>query len=68
MNLPSYKGYEGAYEYDPGADIFHGEVSRLNDVVTFQGRSIAELKQALAESVEDYLRLCREIGKEPEKS
>lgn len=67
MNTLTYKGYQGRFEYDSNADIFHGEVLHLNDVVTFQGRSIDELKQTLADSVEDYLALCSEVGKEPEK-
>lgn len=67
MNIMTYKGYQGKFEYDQDADIFHGEVLHLNDVVTFQGRSIDELKNALADSVEDYLLLCKEVGKEPEK-
>ena len=67
MNTMTYKGYQCKFEYDQDADIFHGEVLHLNDVVTFQGRSIDELKKALADSVEDYLLLCKEVGKEPEK-
>ena len=67
MNTMTYKGYQGKFEYDQEADIFHGEVLHLNDVVTFQGRSIDELKKALADSVEDYLLLCKEVGKEPER-
>ncbi|MCX4354172.1 MAG: type II toxin-antitoxin system HicB family antitoxin [Lachnospiraceae bacterium] len=67
MNTMTYKGYQGKFEYDQDADIFHGEILHLNDVVTFQGRSIDELKEALADSVEDYLLLCKEVGKEPEK-
>ncbi|WP_353963306.1 toxin-antitoxin system HicB family antitoxin [Bilophila wadsworthia] len=34
--------------------------------MTFQGRSIHELKQTLADSVRG-LALCSEVGKEPEK-
>ena len=67
MNTLTYKGYQGRVDYDSEAVIFHGEILHLNDVVTFQGRSIDELKQALADSVEDYLELCAEVGKEPEK-
>ncbi|MDR1659388.1 MAG: type II toxin-antitoxin system HicB family antitoxin [Desulfovibrio sp.] len=67
MSILTYKGYQGRFEYDPEADIFHGDVLHLTDVVTFQGRSIDELKEALAESVEDYFDLCKEAGKQPQK-
>ena len=58
MNCLNYRGYTGCFEYDSEADIFHGEVLDLNDVITFQGRSIDELKAALKDSVEDYLEFC----------
>ena len=68
MSVITYKGYQGTFEYDPEADIFHGEVLNLTDVITFRGRSIDELKTALADSVEDYLEFCAQEGKTPEKS
>jgi predicted HicB family RNase H-like nuclease len=67
MSILSYKGYQGRFEYDPDADIFHGDVLHITDVVTFQGRSIDELKTALADSVEDYFDLCKEVDKSPQK-
>ncbi|QYA06142.1 type II toxin-antitoxin system HicB family antitoxin [Agrobacterium larrymoorei] len=67
MTLMHYKGYEAVIEFDEDAEIFHGEVINLRDVITFQGTSAAELKQALAESVEDYISFCKERGEEPEK-
>ena len=63
----TYKNYEAVIEYDEEASIFHGEVADLRDVITFQGRSVAELKKAFAESIEDYLAFCKERGEEPEK-
>jgi predicted HicB family RNase H-like nuclease len=39
----------------------------LADIITFQGRSIDEMKQALADSVEDYLEFRVDEGKAPEK-
>jgi predicted HicB family RNase H-like nuclease len=65
MNVMNSKGYQGRFEYDPGARIFHGEVLNLADVVTFQGRSIEESRQALADSVEDYLAFCAEKSRNP---
>jgi predicted HicB family RNase H-like nuclease len=37
MSMLTYKGYQGRFDYDPDADIFHGEVIHLKDVITFQG-------------------------------
>ncbi|MEZ5890618.1 MAG: type II toxin-antitoxin system HicB family antitoxin [Xanthobacteraceae bacterium] len=62
-----YKNYEAVVEYDDDVGIFHGEVVNLRDVITFQGKSVAELKKAFAASVEDYLAFCKERGEEPEK-
>ena len=62
-----YKGYTGVIEFDPSIDAFHGRVVGLQDVVTFQGRSVDELRREMAVSVEDYLELCTEVGKEPER-
>ncbi|MEH2286555.1 type II toxin-antitoxin system HicB family antitoxin [Nostoc sp.] len=65
--MMNYKGYEAIVEFDAEAEIFHGEVINIRDVITFQGSSVDELKQALADSVEDYLDFCRERGEEPDK-
>jgi predicted HicB family RNase H-like nuclease len=67
MNTMHYKGYEALVEFDEGEEMFHGEVADLRDVITFQGSSVAELKQAFADSIEDYLEFCRQRGEEPEK-
>ncbi|MCU0425559.1 MAG: type II toxin-antitoxin system HicB family antitoxin [Candidatus Kapabacteria bacterium] len=62
-----HKGYTGVVEFDDEANIFHGEVLHVNDVITFQGTSVEELRNAFVESVEDYLAFCAERGEEPEK-
>lgn len=62
-----YKGYTGVFEFDPTIDAFHGRVVGLQDVVTFEGRSVEELRHEMEESIEDYLELCAEAGKEPER-
>lgn len=67
MTTMRCKGYEALVEYDEEAELFHGEVIDVRDVITFQGRSVDELKQALSDSIDDYLAFCRERGQEPEK-
>jgi predicted HicB family RNase H-like nuclease len=67
MTTMTYNGYQAAIEFDDEAELFHGEVAGLRDVITFQGKSVAELKKAFKESVQDYLAFCKERGEEPEK-
>ncbi len=62
-----YKGYIGQVEFDDEANIFHGEVINLRDVVTFQGTTVHELREAFRNSVDDYLEFCAERGETPEK-
>jgi predicted HicB family RNase H-like nuclease len=65
--MMEYKGYVGKVEFDDEAGIFHGEVLDTRDVITFQGRSVDELKTAFQESIDDYLAFCKQRGEEPDK-
>ena len=65
--MMEYKGYSGIVKYDDEAEIFHGDVLLTKGAVTFQGKTVEELKQAFRESVDDYLAFCEESGIEPEK-
>ena len=63
----SYKGYFGTAEFDAENEVFYGEVAAIRDVVTFQGKSVAALKQAFHDSVDEYLAFCAEHGEAPDK-
>ena len=62
-----HKGYVGQVEFDDGGGVFHGEVINLRDVVTFEGKSVAELRKAFRASVDDYLEFCAKRNEPPEK-
>ncbi len=65
--MMEYKGYFAKVEFYDHADIFHGEVINLRDVITFEGETVKEIKQAFQDSVDDYLDFCRKRGESPEK-
>ena len=65
--MMEYKGYVGKVEVDDVDGILHGEVLNTRDVITFQGETVAEAKQAFQDSVEDYLDFCRQRGEKPDK-
>ena len=66
-DLLTYKGYLGQVELDEDVGLLHGQVINTRDVITFQGRSVDELRSAFRDSIEDYLQFCKERGEEPEK-
>lgn len=62
-----YKGYTGYVEFDDEAGVFHGEVLDLRDVITFQGKTVEEIKKAFRESIDDYLEFCKERNEKADK-
>lgn len=62
-----YKGYIGAVDFDPQINLFHGTVINTNDVITFYGASVSELREVMQKSIEGYLEFCTEQGITPEK-
>ena len=65
--MMNYKGYMAKIAFDDDVDIFHGEVINIRDVVTFQGKSVAELREEMRGSVDDYIVFCEERGEKPER-
>jgi predicted HicB family RNase H-like nuclease len=63
----THDGYVATIDLDEDAGLFHGEVINTRDVLTFQGRTIDELKAAFADTLADYIDWCRGRGKEPER-
>ncbi len=65
--MMEYQGYIGVVEFDPEIDAFHGTVVNTNDVITFYGKSVAELRKEMCISIDEYLAFCQEEGRPPEK-
>jgi predicted HicB family RNase H-like nuclease len=67
MTTMTHNGYVASIELDEDAGLFHGEVINTRDVLTFQGRTLEELRTAFADTIADYIDWCHERGKEPER-
>ena len=65
--MMEYRGYHAKVEYSPEDEAFIGRVFGVADTLIFDGQSIEELRTMFHESIDDYLELCREIGKEPDR-
>ena len=64
----SYKGFIGSVKFSADDDVFCGKIEGIDDLVSYEGISVVELKKAFRDAVEDYMELCKEVGKEPVKS
>ena len=67
MNTMLHDGYLATIELDEEAGLFHGEVINTRDVLTFQGQTVADLRQAFADTIADYRAWCQARGKMPER-
>ena len=65
--MMNYKGYRAAVAYDDEAGVFCGEVIGTRDVITFEGTSVAQLRKEFRFSIDDYLAVCAERGRQPDK-
>lgn len=63
-----YNGYVSQIEFDDEAEVFFGKVIGTRDAITFQGKSVDELKEAFHDAVDAYRAFCEKKGREPEKS
>lgn len=67
-NIMKYKGYWAQIKYSDEDECFCGYIEGLKeDVISFEGVSVKELKKDFKDAIEDYLKTCKELGKEPEK-
>ena len=67
-DILQYNNFYASVHFSADDEVFHGKILGINDLVSFEGASVKELKQAFQEAVEDYLETCGLIGKEPEKT
>ena len=63
-----YKDFVGSVHFNADDEVFFGKIEGIDDLVSFEGKTVAQLKKAFKEAVDDYLALCEESGKRIEKS
>ncbi|MBE6040178.1 MAG: type II toxin-antitoxin system HicB family antitoxin [Clostridiales bacterium] len=67
MALMEYNGYHASIEYDNEDKIFTGTVIGITDSLNFHGYSVDELEENFRQSVDNYIELCKKLGKDPER-
>ena len=67
-NMMEYKGYYGTVEYSPEDALLFGKVQGVNASITYEGESLAELRQDFEDGLNHYLAYCQENGVDPSKT
>jgi predicted HicB family RNase H-like nuclease len=63
-----YKDYIASVQFSAEDEVFYGKVLSIEDLVSFEGASVKELKKTFREAVDDYLETCEQLGKAPNKT
>jgi len=64
----TYKGQTARIDFDARDSILVGRLVGITDMVSFHADSVAELRAAFEEAVDDYLEACEKIGKAPQQA
>lgn len=67
MNVLRYKGFLGSIEASPADKCLYGKLLYIDDLVTYEAETIAQLESEFKDAVDDYHHTCKEAGKEPMK-
>lgn len=66
-NMLEYKGYHAKIEFDQEDMLFVGSVFGIQDSLNFHGITIQELVDNFHQSIDNYLEMCKEFGRKPDK-
>ncbi|HBG79736.1 type II toxin-antitoxin system HicB family antitoxin [Petrimonas sulfuriphila] len=68
MGQLKYKGYVGSVEYSEEDNCLYGKVFGMhNDLISYEGETVEELKKDFEGAIEDYLASCEDRGVKPRK-
>lgn len=63
----SYAGYSGSCEASIEDDCLHGRILFIDDLITYEGNTISELKASFETAVDRYVAYCTQTGKPANK-
>jgi len=68
IDVLTYKGFTGSVHFSAEDDVFFGKVEGVNDLITFEGDSVKELKNAFQYVIDEHIRDCEKENIPVEKS
>jgi len=68
IDVITYKGFIGSVHFSADDDVFFGKVEGINDLITFEGDSVKELKNAFQFVIDEHIKDCETESVDVEKS
>ncbi|QJI29774.1 type II toxin-antitoxin system HicB family antitoxin [Pseudomonas sp. ADAK18] len=66
-NQLKHNGYIGSIEASIEDNCLFGKLLFIKALVSYEGKTVAELEAAFRDAVDDYLDTCHSLGQTPEK-
>ena len=66
-DMMEHKGYYGSVHYNDDDRVFYGKLEFIRGLISYEGQDVESLHAAFEEAVEDYLELCSQQGREPDR-
>ena len=63
----TYKGFTGSIEVSIEDGCLHGRILFINDIVTYEGNTVEEIKAAFESAADRYVEYCAKTGKPANK-
>jgi predicted HicB family RNase H-like nuclease len=62
-----HNGYLGSVHFSEEDELFYGKVMFIKALVSYEGTDAKSIKRNFHEAVDDYIALCQQEGKKPER-
>lgn len=67
MKHLEYKGYTGTIEYSKEDKLLYGKVIGIKGLLSYEGTTGSKLEADFINVIEEYLKDCAALGRDPEK-
>ncbi|RLA24962.1 MAG: toxin-antitoxin system HicB family antitoxin [Gammaproteobacteria bacterium] len=67
-NTLEYNSYISSIEFSPEDKVFYGKLEMIDDLITFEADSAAELENNFHNAVDEYLETCKKLDRAPQKT
>lgn len=62
-----YKDYTGSVNYSKADTVYYGKVLGVDGLLSYEGSTKQSLYQDFCDTVDDYLKMCKDRGILPQK-